>query len=183
MLRTFGLVMAATLLASCAAAPTTPLGSPSPSGGRAPTASLSPGADPSGEPGAPSVGPSPSVEPSAFHPLPRDLVLVPGPNDPSASLTADSGADAEPGRVEPFTLQHCGLGSPFDFDGSLWDPIAGHDGDGAPIDSEEEIGELINQTEGEVLLLGSGQVQFRTPAGSIILLTRHVGAKTYFLCA
>jgi len=178
-----GLLMAVTLAASCAAAPTVPPGSASPRASLAPSAGQSPTAAPSDGPGASLGAATPAVDRPAFHPLPRDLVLVPGPRDPSASLTADSAADAEPGRVEPFTLHHCGLGSPFDFDGSLWDPIAGHDGDGGPIDSEEEIGELINETEGEVLLLGSGQVQFRTPAGSIILLTRHVGAKTYFLCA
>lgn len=108
---------------------------------------------------------------------------MPGRRDPSASLTARSIADAEPGSVQPFTLQHCGLASPFDFDGSLWDPVAGRDAEGEPIDSEEEIGELINATPGEVVLLDSGQVQFRTAGGSVILLTRHVGAKAYFLCA
>ncbi|CAN5712747.1 hypothetical protein BH24CHL8_BH24CHL8_03830 [soil metagenome] len=121
--------------------------------------------------------------PSAFHPLPPDLRLVPGRRDPSASLTASSAADAQPGVVQPFTLEHCGLASPFDFDGSLWDPVAGRDANGAPIDSEEEIGELINPSEGEVVLLDSGQAQFSTGAGSIILLSRHVGAKSFFLCA
>lgn len=164
-----GLLLAVLLVASCNSGPTEPLVSPSPT------------------PGGSGIGATPTVEatptdPSGFHALPPDLVLVPGPRDPSASLTASSQADAEPGVVEAFQLEHCGLGSPFDFDGSLWDPVAGRDVGGGPIDSDEEIGELINATEGEVLLLGSGQVQFRTRAGSIILLTRHVGAKSYFLC-
>lgn len=109
--------------------------------------------------------------------------MTPGPRDPSASVTARSRADAQTGTVVSFALEPCGLGSPFDFDGSLWDPVAGRDVDGGPIDSSDEIGELINPTTGEALLLGSGQVQFRTPGGSIVLLTRHVGARTYFLCA
>lgn len=177
------LLVAVMLVAACAAGPTAPVGSPSPQGSLSPGASLSPIVSSSGSPAAPPAEPTATVDPSVFYPLPGDLVQVPGPLDPSASLTAGSAADEEPGTVEPFRLQHCGLGSPFDFDGSFWDPIAGRDADGGPIDSEEEVGELINQTEGEVLLLGSGQVQFRTPAGSIVLLTRHVGAKTFFLCS
>ncbi len=162
------------LAASCNAAPTVPADSPP---GSSPTLSP-PGPGSSTSPEA-----SPPVDPSAFHPLPPDLRLVPGRRDPSASLTATSVADAQPGIVQPFRLEHCGLASPFDFDGSLWDPVAGRDAQGEPIDSEEEIGELINATEGEVVLLDSGQVQFRTAAGSIILLTRHVGARAYLLCA
>lgn len=165
-----GLLFGLLLVASCGPGPTVPLDSPS----------LTPGTSEVGA--TPSIDATSPPDPTGFHPLPPDLVLVPGPQDPSASLTASSAADAEPGVVVVFALEHCGLGSPFDFDGSLWDPVAGRDLDGGPIDSDEEIGELINQTEGEVLLLGSGQVQFRTPAGSIILLTRHVGAKSYFLC-
>jgi hypothetical protein len=163
------LLLGIVLVASCEASPTLPQVSPSP--GVTGSGGVSPSADAT----------SP-IDPSAFHPLPPDLSMVPGPRDPSASITARSRADVEPGVVVPFALEHCGLGSPFDFDGSLWDPVAGRDADGGPIDSSDEIGELINPTTGEVLLLGSGQVHFRTPGGSVVLLTRHVGAKTYFLC-
>lgn len=166
-----GLLVGAVLVGGCNAGPPMPLVSASPSPdatGAGPGATESPLATP---------------DPAAFHPLPPDLRLVPGPQDPSASMTASSAADAEPGVVRDFTLGHCGLGSPFDFDGSLWNPIAGRDARGDPIESEAEIGELIDPTEGEVVLLGSGQVHFRTPLGSIILFARHVGAKTFFLCA
>ncbi len=171
------------LLASCNAAPTVPADSPpgSPSAASPPGSSLA--VSPPGDGSSPSPEASRPADPSAFHPLPPDLRLVPGRRDPSASLTATSVADAVPGIAQPFRLEHCGLASPFDFDGSLWDPVAGRDAEGEAIDSEEEIGELINPTEGEVVLLDAGQVQFRTAAGSIILLTRHVGAKTYFLCS
>jgi hypothetical protein len=165
-----GLLVGVLLVAACGPGPTVSPDSPS----------LTPGT--SGVGATPSTDATSPSDPTGFHPLPPDLVLAPGPQDPSASLTSNSAADAQPGVVEVFALEHCGLGSPFDFDGSLWDPVAGRDIDGRPIDSDEEIGELINPTEGEVLLLGSGQAQFRTPAGSIILLTRHVGAKSYFLC-
>lgn len=165
------LLVAILLVAACQAGPVAPTVNPSPSA-----------AAPSQVPDPSVVAPSPD-DPPAFDPLPPDLALVPGPQDPSARLTATSLPGATPGVVQAFALGHCGLGSPFDFDGSLWDPIAGRDAQGGPIDTEEEIGELINATEGEVLLMPSGQAQFRTPLGSIILLTRHVGAKSYFLCA
>lgn len=165
------LLIVVLLAAACQTGPTAPTVSPSPSA----TAQSS-------EPDASVIAPSPD-DPPAFDPLPPDLVQVPGSQDPSARLTAASLPDATPGLIQPFALGHCGLSSPFDFDGSLWDPIAGRDAQGGPIDTQDEIGELINQTEGEVLLLPSGQAQFRTPLASIILLTRHVGAKSYFLCA
>jgi len=163
------LLITTLLVSSCQTGPTLPQGSPSPD------VTASGGA-------SPSIDAIPTVDPAAFHPLPPDLTQAPGPRDPSASITATSSADAQPGLVVPIELGHCGLGSPFDFDGNLWDAVAGRDARGGPIDTSDEIGEFINPTSGEVLLLGSGQVQFRTPGGSIVLLTRHVGAKSYFLC-
>lgn len=124
--------------------------------------------------------PSASAEP--LFPLPPGSVVRPGPGRPGVSLTSSTAPGARTGVTYSFSLQHCGLGSPFDFDGDLWEPTGGRDARGGPIDSGGEIGELINATRGQVTLVTHDQVHFLTPRGSVVALARHDGAMAYALC-
>lgn len=83
-----------------------------------------------------------------------------------------SGPAAAP--VGEMSLGHCGLHSPFDFDGSFWDPIGPVDGDAA---------EAINSASGTIRLLGPVDAEFRAPSGFALRLRRHQGAKTFQGCA
>jgi hypothetical protein len=85
------------------------------------------------------------------------------------------------GVATMLTLGHCGLGSPLDFDGSLWDPVGGHDGRGAPL-NEQQVGELINATDVAVTLVDPRTAWLVTRSGAVILLARHAGPRNYFLC-
>jgi hypothetical protein len=141
--------------------------------------------DASPEPSA-SAGASMSVEASpapvaSFFPIP-DTVL-PIPSDLSTvSLEPESAASLTVGEPVPYALGHCGLWSPIDVDGSLWQPVGGTAADGGPIESDEAIGELINATAGELLLTSPDEATFTTAGGSAIFLVRAPGALDYPLC-
>ena len=80
-----------------------------------------------------------------------------------------------------FTLGHCGLQSPVDVGGSLWDPIDGQDADGRALDLATD-GEMINATAGVIVVIGD-QLRFRTDSGSVVRFARHVADETtYPLC-
>jgi len=74
----------------------------------------------------------------------------------------------------PFALQHCGLGSPIDFDGSFWDPVG-------TIDMEAP--EASNAIDGTLVLTSSEGAHFSTATGFELDLVRHVGSKSYPGCA
>jgi hypothetical protein len=133
---------------------------------------------------SPSEAPTPGATVVALSGLPLDPGVAgrPRPGDPSVML----GPQTRRGGLQPdvaysFSLGHCGLGSPFDLDGSLWDPVAGHDGSGGPL-TADHAGELINQTAGTATLLSSDVAEFRTPLGAIITLVRLPAQRAYFLC-
>jgi hypothetical protein len=84
----------------------------------------------------------------------------------------------------PFTLDHCGLSSPVDVDGSLWQPMGGADSRGGPIDSEEEVGDLINDTPGIVMLVTHDRLDYRSEPHDVwVVLRRLPGAGSYPGCA
>lgn len=85
------------------------------------------------------------------------------------------------GVVYRYGLGHCGFGSPFDFDGSLWDPVGALDRAGGPVDGDE-VGDLINEVSGEIILVDRDHAQYRTPSGVVVALDRHPGEKEYSLC-
>jgi hypothetical protein len=125
---------------------------------------------------------SPEAGP-ALRPLPAVVAARPAPDDPSATLGATTDrVGLATGFAYPYRLGHCGLGSPFDLDGSLWDPMAGHDGREGPL-TEAHIGELINPTSGTVTLLTRDVAEFRTPLGAVITLARLPGERAYLLCS
>jgi hypothetical protein len=129
--------------------------------------------------------PTPSFTPVArqeFQPLPGNVSGIPGPDSPTARVAAQSRAGGWPiGVARVLTLGHCGLGSPLDFDGSLWDPVGGHDGRGAAI-AEEQLGELINATDVAVTLVDTRTAWLVTGSGAVVLLARHAGPRNYLLC-
>jgi hypothetical protein len=126
--------------------------------------------------------PSASPSPSPFSPFPEGVVIEPGPDAPSATVSAASQGGAEIDVDYRYELGHCGFGSPFDFDASLWDPTGVLDRLGGPVDAEQEVGELINATSGVIRLLDGDHAQFLMPSGTVVALTRHEGPKEYSLC-
>lgn len=124
--------------------------------------------------------PTPTLQ-ATLRPLPEDLSGVPQPGF-STTLQPHS----EPGTVPPgaevgIHLGHCGLSSPIDLDGSLWDPIAGDDGQGGPLTGGQR-GELINATLVTLMMLEPDRAQLQTPLGALITLVRHHGARAYNIC-
>lgn len=87
----------------------------------------------------------------------------------------------EVGVARNFPLGHCGLGTPIDIDGSLWDPVSGQKADGGPL-TDDHIGELINSTPTTIVLTDANKMQMTTPLGAVIVLARHDGPRSYFLC-
>ena len=154
------------------------LASDEPSPPADPSASLA-AASPAAATAAPE--PSPGHLPPGTFPLPEQIVSVPE-DIPTVSIEPTSEPGLVIGTPTPFTLEHCGLLSPFDADGSLWQPVAGRDAAGGPIDSDDEIGEFINATPGELTLTGPEQAEFVTVTGQLIALQRAPGALDYPLC-
>ncbi len=143
-------------------------------------ASMDPGA-PSAAAASASPGASLSSAGQPLFPLPESLVVVP-PDIPTVSIEAASDAGLVVGTPVPFTLQHCGLLSPVDVDGSLWRPVAGHDAAGGPIDSDEDIGEFINATPGELTLVSADRAELVTVSGQVLAFERAPGALDYGMC-
>ena len=142
---------------------------------------------PDASPGAPGeVGLPPSPSPGivldvVFQPLPPVVVEVPA-DIPTTSVAPTSGPALELGVPYPYSLGHCGLLTPIDLDGSLWQPVGGVSPSGGAIESDEDIGELINATEGVLTLVDVDAAEFRTAGGSLIELLRAPGALDYPLC-
>lgn len=176
-MRLIGLALAVLfLLAACGStagptlSPTPPASSPT-----APTSSPTP---------APTVTPT-VVVPTAtpvLRPLPEGLSGIPGPGFPTVVIEpATRRGTTPPGVAQPFDLGHCGLISPIDFDGGLWDPIAGDDGAGGPL-TDDQQGELVNATRVTLTLMEPNVIRLETPLGAVLTLERHPGARPYSLC-
>lgn len=133
--------------------------------------------------------PSPTAQPTAqptetpqLRPLPDGLSGIPRPGTPTAVLAPQSRRGSiPPGVPLEFELGHCGLLAPIDFDGSLWNQIAGDDGSGGPL-TDDHRGELFNATTVMLTLIEPDVAQMRTPLGAVITLVRHSGARPYNLC-
>lgn len=90
---------------------------------------------------------------------------------PSAVVAA-----ASPPMLGPtlrFSLGHCGLDSPIDVDGALWDPVGAIDADAT---------EAINAADGEFRRTGLANAEFVTATGFRVALARHEGRKSIPLC-
>ena len=97
-----------------------------------------------------------------------------GPESRSGSL--DIGVPVE------FRLDHCGLGSPVDIDGSLWDPKFGHDGHGEPINEGDEAVPIHNERRVTFTLLESDVAEMTFQEGLVVTLWRHDGSRRYHPC-
>ena len=152
------------LLAACA-----PSRTPSPK----PTTGLSP---------RPAAVASPTQEPDLFAgalPLPPGLGLP----DTGVEVAPASPRGLVVGQPIAFDLGHCGLASPVDLDGSLWEPVGAVDARGGPIDTDEEVGTLINGSPGEVVLVAHERLDWRArTSGEVVVFRRLPGARVYPLC-
>jgi hypothetical protein len=117
-----------------------------------------------------------------FYPLPESIAVIPA-DIPTVSVEPESLDVLEIGQPLEYTLGHCGLWSPIDLDGSLWQAEGGAKADGSAIveGDDEAIGELINATPG-VFVLVDGRAQFTTVTGTVLDLARAPGAVDYPLC-
>jgi hypothetical protein len=119
--------------------------------------------------------PTPSA---ALLPLPANLSGIPTDEEFTAEVSPQTpNGELTMGEERDHTLGHCGLTSPTDIDGSLWDPIGSGD-----VLSEQQEGELINATPVVIVLVDENTMEMHTPAGAVITLTRHDGPRRYFLC-
>ena len=123
----------------------------------------------------------PTADPFAgVLPLRDDLKLPVG----DIAIAPQSPRGMAMGVAMPFDLGHCGLYSPVDLDGSLWEPVGGVDPRGGPIDTDPEIGQLINGTPGEVLLVTADRLDWRATQAPrvVVVFQRLPGERTYPGC-
>lgn len=114
-------------------------------------------------------------------PLPDDTGEYVSDGDPTGGWRVRPiSAPVEHGVSYEFTLQHCGLASPIDVDGSFWDPVEARSRDGLPVGLDGD-GELINATSGVIAVIGD-EARFRTESGTVVRLVRHHGAKEFEPC-
>lgn len=146
--------------------------------------------DTSAVPSPSGASPTPSLPAASFAPASPAPAYLPLPAQfqvPADADTVSVGPESAPGTLTvgtavAFTLGHCGLYSPVDLDGSLWQPLGGHDAAGGAIDSDAEIGELINETRGELVLLTPDTAEFRSFSGVVVGFARAPGELDYGLC-
>jgi hypothetical protein len=127
----------------------------------------------------PTPTPSPAV---TLAPLPENLSGIPTDEEFTAEISAHT-PSGELVMAVPlnYRLGHCGLISPIDIDGSLWDPVGGRTSAGEPL-TGDPLGELINATQTVVVLVAPDTMELQTPSGNVVVLTRHDGPRRYFLC-
>ena len=77
------------------------------------------------------------------------------------------------GPITDLTLGHCGLNSPIDLDGSLWDPVG-------MIDLTHP--DLINSVPAMFSLISPLTATLRTAGGAELQVVRHAGARHYPGC-
>ena len=133
------------------------------------------GANPA--PTAPSV---PTATPGAsLVPLPQGVSGIPAAENQFTAVVdpVSPPEELEVGVAVDYTLGHCGLGTPIDVDGSLWDPIGSSDAL-----TEPQAGELINGTPVVIVLISEDTMQLMTPLGAVVTLARHDGERRYSLC-
>jgi hypothetical protein len=120
-------------------------------------------------------------------PFPTLFPLPPGVVEPAGGdimLSARTSRTAEPGKPYAYQLGHCGIGSPIDFDGSLWDQVGGQNGhDGPVLPDGDQAGELVNSSSGSMMLVGVDDAIYRTRSGLVVGLRRHDGPKGFPGCA
>lgn len=99
--------------------------------------------------------------------------VVFGAWEESPSAVVEAASPPMLGPTLRFSLGHCGLDSPIDVDGALWDPVGAIDA-GAT--------EAINAADGEFRRTGPTTAEFVTATGFRVALARHEGPKSVPLC-
>lgn len=125
--------------------------------------------------------PSPATE---FLAIPPDL-RFPRVGVPSSVVQPESTPAVMAAGEHPLDLGHCGLSSPIDFDGSLWEPIAMANEAGGAL-TEAQQSDLINSAVGVASfpdrLTDPNRAILRTQSGLLLLLARWFGPIAYPLC-
>jgi hypothetical protein len=108
----------------------------------------------------------------AYEPAAPDPSVAP-PGDPTehtVTVAPSSARGAEIGVAYAFAMGHCGLLSPIDFDGSLWDPL------------NQEYSVVFDGATGTILLTSVDRARFVSDAGDELELARVEGSAPYPLC-
>jgi hypothetical protein len=118
-----------------------------------------------------------------FYALPAAVTAI-GPGITTVSVEPASTDDLSIGEAIDLALGHCGLWSPLDLDGSLWQPNGGVTPTGGPIaeDDDATIGELINATPGVFVIVADDIAHWTSATGTIIAFERAPGAVSFPLC-
>jgi hypothetical protein len=131
---------------------------------------------------APSASPTeePTADPFAVaFPIPPELVA-----EGEFEAVPKSQPGLTIGTLVPFELEHCGLMSPVDVDGSLWEPVRAMDAQGGPVDTDSEMSDLINPASGEAMLVTHERLDFRAErSGVVVVFRRHDGPRRYPICS
>ena len=100
-----------------------------------------------------------------------EITLADSVPQPAAIIQPASPRDGPgPSAID---LGHCGLQSPIDYDGSLWDPVGEIDGN-AP--------EAIGAAQGQIVLVAGERARFQSIGGFTVDLLRRIGPKAYVMC-
>lgn len=116
--------------------------------------------------------------------IPPDLRL---PRREGLSVVLDGTSEriTRPAGEYPLDLGHCGLTSPIDFDGSLWEPIGMANEAGGPL-TEAQQSDLINSARGMATFpdraTDPDRLVLRTDSGLLLLLARRLGPLEYPGC-
>lgn len=102
-------------------------------------------------------------EPVSIRFVNDDAALVPEVQREVFAQARAASGPAPRGAPFPFSLQHCGLVSPIDADGSLWVPVGFVDASHA---------DAINQAAGTLTLVAADEARLRTAGGLDVRLAR-----------
>lgn len=80
------------------------------------------------------------------------------------NIVSPTSPQAEPGKPYAFELGHCGIKSPIDFDGSLWQPAI-------PPTTDD----VYQPLRGTITLISAEEAEFRAELGARFVLRRLAG--------
>jgi hypothetical protein len=148
------------------------------------TSNPSPSAAPaSGQP-SPTASQEPQPSTSSAPPiaLPAEFTTIPAGGHTFKYEAKSKSGSLTQGTPKNMRLSQCGILSPVDVDGSLWDPMYGNDGHGGPL-TDSQLGDLRTTGRVTVTLVDPNTLQMVTRNGAFITLTRHDGSRRYTVCA
>lgn len=107
-----------------------------------------------------------------YEPTAPDQSVAPSgdPTEHTVTVAPSSAPGAEIGVAYTLAMGHCGLLSPIDFDGSLWEPL------------NQEYSVVFDGATGNILLTSVDRARFIAEAGDELELARLEGSAPYPLC-